>query len=593
VGAILAGIVPLALILLLGRLYNAAVLGGVEVFARDIVDYTTNPQLSQSVPVRMIRAALGLGISPYKGLLWYSPALILGLIGIIPFLRRHFWEGLAFLGLVGALLLGYSRYNYWSGGVAWGSRYMLPAVPFLVLLAAPVWEWMARDSSAPRAPVQEYSERRRGLDVVLRGLTILLLVISVLVQVLGISVDLRTYELRFLLDQAEVWGGIGEAIEALYMRPAFSPVLGHLRLLLSGTQPLDFAWVQWREQGTWALAPTGLLLSLLLMGLAAVGLVVVWRHPRRAALVGGSLALVTILIWSLLLGVYRQGDARFDPYNVDRFLKPMTDALSGVHCDPGGPVAKASCDDALLVPDPNLTDYFLSRLRAPMPWYGLEPRPVDEELMQRLIDRYGQIWLARDRNAQTDDSEERRGWERYLTEHAYKVDEETYGDWARLLRFSAAGRSAEDATPQRALGEMVLQRIHLGIEGSATSSHPDDPLDDGKVQARADDILQIGLHWRADQKPAANYTVFVQLLDDASKVIVQRDRWPGDGLFPTGALKAGQVAVDNLALPLNVPPGQYRLITGLYRNDVEGLPRLTGPEGDYITLAEVDVQPQR
>jgi hypothetical protein len=595
IGAFVAAIVPLVLFLLLGRLYNAAVLGGVEVFARDIVDYTTNPQLSQSVPVRMMRAALGLGISPYKGLLWYSPALLLGLVGAVPFLRRRPWEGIAFLMVVGALLLGYSRYNYWSGGVAWGSRYMLPAVPFLAMLAAPVWEWLVEDTSA-----RGTSRIPRGLDLLLRILTVLLLLVSVLVQVLGISVDLRTYELRFLLEQAKIWGGIGEAIDALYLKPAFSPVLGHLRLVLSGTQPLDFAWMQWREQGTWAAVPAALLLSLVLLGLATAGLIVIWRRPRRAGLVGGGLALATILVCSLLLTIYRQGDARFDPYNVDRFLKPMSDSLARVRCESAGLLAKAICNDALLVPDPNLTDYFLSRLRAPLVWYGVEPRPVDEELMQRMLARYGEVWLARDRNAQADDAEDRRGWERYLSEHAYKVDEQQYDGWARLLRFSAAGRLAEMVSPDQALGEMTLEQASLGIEqkparGGLANEGPGtgEPLEDGKVQAKTGDTLQIGLHWLATQKPAANYTVFVQLLDSASQVKAQRDRLPGDGLFPTAGLSAGQVITDNLALVLDVPPGQYRLITGMYRSDMESLPRLTGPEGDFITLAEVNVQPAK
>jgi hypothetical protein len=591
IGALVAAIVPLALFLLLGRLYNAVVLGGVAVFARDIVDYTTNPQLSQSVPVRMMRAALGLSISPYKGLLWYSPALLLGLVGAVPFLRRRLWEGIAFLMVVGALLLGYSRYNYWSGGVAWGSRYMLPAVPFLVLLAAPVWEWLAGDT-----PETGKSKIARWLDLLLRTLTVVLLVISLLVQVLGISVDLRTYELRFLLEQAKVWGGIGEAIDALYLKPAFSPVLGHLRLLLSGTQPLDFAWVQWREQGTWALVPAGLLLSLILLGLTTAGLILIWRRPRRVVWVGAGLTLVTIVAWSLLLTVYRQGDARFDPYGVDRFLKPMTDSLATARCEPVTLLGKAECNDALLVPDPNLTDYFLSRLRAPLVWYGVEPRPVDEELMHRLVSRYGGIWLARDRNAQADDAEDRRGWERYLTEHAYKVGEQQYDNWARLLRFSAAGRLAEVLGPNQALGEMTLEQASLGIEkerggGGAASGGLGiaEPLDDGKVQARPGDVLQVGLHWRADRVPAANYTVFLHLQDESGQVKAQRDRWPGDGLFPTAGLSAGQVITDNLALPLDVPPGRYRLVAGLYRNDVEGLPRLAGPEGDSVTLAEVDI----
>ncbi len=116
-----------------------------------------------------------------------------------------------------------------------------------------------------------------------------------------------------------------------------------------------------------------------------------------------------------------------------------------------------------------------------------------------------------------------------------------------------------------------------------------EPLDDGAVQARPGDTLQVSLIWRADQIPQANYTVFLQLLDSASQVAAQRDRWPGDGLYPTASLAAGQVITDQIAIPLDVPPGSYRLIAGLYRNDLEGLPRLSGPGGDLVLLGEVTV----
>ncbi len=89
---------------------------------------------------------------------------------------------------------------------------------------------------------------------------------------LGIAVDYRTFEVKWLLDKAAVWGGIGQAIEGLFMRPIESPVVGHLRLLLSGTQPLDFAWMQLRPEGRWAFVPAGLLLSLLLFGAAVAAL---------------------------------------------------------------------------------------------------------------------------------------------------------------------------------------------------------------------------------------------------------------------------------------------------------------------------------
>ena len=101
---------------------------------------------------------------------------------------------------------------------------------------------------------------------------------------LGVSVDLRTYELPFLLDNAAIWGGIGQAIEALYLQPSYSPVVGHLRLLLAGTQPLDFAWVQLRELGTWAVVPAGLLISLAFLGVAIAAFVLTQTRKQLDAL---------------------------------------------------------------------------------------------------------------------------------------------------------------------------------------------------------------------------------------------------------------------------------------------------------------------
>jgi hypothetical protein len=248
------------------------------------------------------------------------------------------------------------------------------------------------------------------------------------------------------------------------------------------------------------------------------------------------------------------------------------------------------CNDVLLVPDPTLTDYFLNYLRAPLVWYSVEPQPVDERLLAQLLARYGRVWLARDRNAQADDAEGRREWERYLTEHAFKLGEQKYGDWARLLGYSAAGQAAEIVQPMQPLGDMMLQTARLGIESRPNTAAAAEPVDDGAVLAQSGDTLQVALRWQATTQPAGNYTVFVQLLDAGSQVRAQADRWPGDGLYPTAALSAGQVITDNLALPLTVPPGSYRLIAGLYRGDQPGAPRLTGPGGDFVTLATVEVR---
>ena len=127
------------------------------------------------------------------------------------------------------------------------------------------------------------------------------------------------------------------------------------------------------------------------------------------------MALATLAICTGLLLIYRSGDARYDQYGVDRMLQPMTQTLAEAPC------GWQECRNALLVPDPVLTDTFLNYLAAPLVWYGVEPSPVDTSLMEELVERYPRLWLARDRNAATDDQEGRREIERYLADHAYKL----------------------------------------------------------------------------------------------------------------------------------------------------------------------------
>ena len=598
----LAFLVPLGAIWLLGQFYSQTTLRDVSAFARNIVDYTTNPQLSSSLGERILRGSTGLVISPYRGLFWFSPVLLLGLVGIVPLLRRRMWETLAFLAAVGIHIFGYSRYLYWSGGVGWGPRYMLPIVPFLVLLAAPVFAWLMRD--VPEDTAKAGRSTPAGLRALGVAGILLLIVLSTGIQVLGISVDVRTWEINWELTQAKLYGGIGEAIDALYMTPAQSPVLGHLRLLLAGTQPPDFAWVQLKPLGTWALLPAGLAVSLAAVVATLIAFIWLWRHPRRAGRAGILLGAGSVVLCSGLLLLYRTGDARFDPYDVDRFLQPLNAALGKTvasdtfRCCPNAWLAAPNCSAVLIVPDPALTDYYLNYLRAPIPWYAIEQNPVRTDLLDQLMARYTDIWIARDRNAEADDQAGWRGTEFYLAQHAYKLDEQQFGNWARLLHFSAAGVPAGSSSAAQVLGEISLDQVRLqvaptGVEGSCgaagASSRDQAILPGAPVQAQSGDTLQIGLNWRALSKPAANYTVFVQLIDADSQVKVQRDRWPGDGLYPTASLAAGQVITDNLALRLDVPPGRYRLITGLYRSDVKGYPRLAGPAGDALTLSEVDV----
>jgi len=99
------------------------------------------------------------------------------------------------------------------------------------------------------------------------------------------------------------------------------------------------------------------------------------------------------------------------------------------------------------------------------------------------------------------------------------------------------------------------------------------------------------LYWQAQAELPDDYTVFVQWLNPAGQVVAQRDSPPQNGAAPTRTWLPGEVLADPqpLPLPANLPPGQYRLIAGLY-NPVTGarLPAATG--SDFVELTAVTVE---
>jgi len=103
--------------------------------------------------------------------------------------------------------------------------------------------------------------------------------------------------------------------------------------------------------------------------------------------------------------------------------------------------------------------------------------------------------------------------------------------------------------------------------------------------------LNVTLTWQARATPAQNTVVFVQLLDSAGRVQAQHDGQPGDGALITTTWAPGEVVRDRhrLALPPDLPPGEYRLIAGMYLPDSgTRLPVFDPagqPDGDHVTLA--------
>lgn len=97
------------------------------------------------------RRAAELLVGPRRGLLYAAPFLALWPLGLVrlfdaPSWRRARWAVLWVGGAHTLLVLGY---GYWTGGDAVGARFLVPALPFLVLPLAALW----RPAATPRREI--------------------------------------------------------------------------------------------------------------------------------------------------------------------------------------------------------------------------------------------------------------------------------------------------------------------------------------------------------------------------------------------------------------------------------------------------------
>jgi hypothetical protein len=88
------------------------------------------------------RIVVELLVGRYRGLLPLAPVLLAAPVGLWMLIRASACRG---AGLVASAIAAYyvlmtSGYAYWDGGWAYGSRHLGPALPFLSLGIAPVWQ---------------------------------------------------------------------------------------------------------------------------------------------------------------------------------------------------------------------------------------------------------------------------------------------------------------------------------------------------------------------------------------------------------------------------------------------------------------------
>ena len=176
----LALVLTLGLLGLLGLLAMIAVAGRVPIVLGEWLGGLQRGWLSLPLWIGL----RGLLFSPGKSLFLYAPVLILAVLGMPAFWRRHRAVGLVFLVAPWLFVLVYSMKSVWHGG-GWGPRYLVMIVPFLAITAAPVVQSLVSSDGS-------HIKRR-----LLRAGCGLLLALSCAVQVVGVTKHPNLYPIMF------------------------------------------------------------------------------------------------------------------------------------------------------------------------------------------------------------------------------------------------------------------------------------------------------------------------------------------------------------------------------------------------------------
>lgn len=177
------------------------------------------------------------------------------------------------------------------------------------------------------------------------------------------------------------------------------------------------------------------------------------------------------------------------------------------------------------------------------------PEDVRVKWLNDLTAR-GSLWLIADEGDPAT-SDENVKTEQWVTDHACPIDS-TLAGTGRVTRFTAAPNGEAQAINATFNDELTLSQFRL----TQSTLKPGGPL-------------CIEVKWNTLKTPAADYTVYVHVVDPNGQVVAQNDRQPQGGFAPTSSWQPGTGIIDRhgVILPANLAAGEYSIRVGLYRSD--------------------------
>ncbi len=187
--------------------------------------------LKSNFQTPLIEGALGLLVSPGKGLVWFAPPILLSILGFRSFARRHGAVALFVMLLAAAIVALFGMYTFWHGDGSWGPRYLVPLLPFALLPMLPVMQRAVGGASSVTPSERRATKLSRLAVPVLAAL-------GFAVSVLGVLVNFDTYV------------NIQTDAEVRYWTFSGSPIVGNFDLLRQRLRPADWLVMLLHPPGT-------------------------------------------------------------------------------------------------------------------------------------------------------------------------------------------------------------------------------------------------------------------------------------------------------------------------------------------------------
>lgn len=246
--------------------------------------------------------------------------------------------------------------------------------------------------------------------------------------------------------------------------------------------------------------------------------------------------------------------------------------------------ARAKPGDALLLNNRQQEAIFSYYRPEGLPVYWFPTRfpwshPTTQQQLVEIASKHPRLWLVMFGNPEQYDPHHEL--ERWLSQNAYLSYQGGFIDATLSLFHTTSTEAIEENPLNLRLGEEILL---LDYRLSSETVHHGE-------------TLQVSIRWQALMRPAKRYTVFNQLLGLNDRIWAQMDGEPVGGTRPTSDWEPSEIIEDHYGLQVaaDAPPGEYRLITGMYFLPTgERLPitSIEGrPAGDYVELATIQITP--